>query len=297
MGPATAFDMSVASNSVITIPRLRDDGANWIDYESKARTAMGGKGLIRHMDGTARKPNPYPLLKSGEPTADGINPATDEQIDAKEKRLDEFEQKEYMARNVLLTTTSPRLCAKIRDKTAAEMWALIKSDATSKGPMYVIDARRRLAEMRCVDSAGVKAHLNALVRARDELISMGAHLDDSEFVQIVLQSLPAPYRPLLDSITGASSISGIPISSDKLMALVIQKAHTDELTEPQVRSAETAMHASGQSTGKRSQRRPKGDRFCENCKRTNHDTPDCFQKGGAKEGQAPWQRKSPDSDR
>ena len=56
----TNMPTSNSSNSAIAVPRLRDDGANWPDYQSKARTAMGARGLIQHVDGTVGKPVPYP---------------------------------------------------------------------------------------------------------------------------------------------------------------------------------------------------------------------------------------------
>jgi hypothetical protein len=87
------------------VPRLRDDGSNWVDYEHKARTAMGAKGLLRHVDGTTRKPIPYVTVGGLPVKADG-NPTNDDEIDAKERWLDEFEQKEYAACHIILMTVS-----------------------------------------------------------------------------------------------------------------------------------------------------------------------------------------------
>jgi hypothetical protein len=102
MRPGTQNDMSNpnSSNSSITVPRLRDDGANWPDYQSKARTAMGARGLIRHVDGTARKPLPYPEVNGVPMKKPGLE-ASDEDLEEKEKRLDEYEQKEYGAQHVM----------------------------------------------------------------------------------------------------------------------------------------------------------------------------------------------------
>jgi hypothetical protein len=45
--------------SFITIPKLRDNSSNWVDYESKVRSMLGAKGIIRHIDRTAIEPIPY----------------------------------------------------------------------------------------------------------------------------------------------------------------------------------------------------------------------------------------------
>ena len=116
------------SSNTIGVPRLRDDGANWADYESKAHTAMGARGLIRHRDGTARKPVAYPEEAGIPMKAPGIK-ATDKDLEEKERRFDEYEQKEYSAQHILLTTVSPRLTTAIKSLSASEMWKAIRTDA------------------------------------------------------------------------------------------------------------------------------------------------------------------------
>jgi hypothetical protein len=62
MGPAVTLDKSTANSSnVLSVPRLKDDGSNWVDYEAKARTALGLKGLIRNIQGTAWTLIPFAL--------------------------------------------------------------------------------------------------------------------------------------------------------------------------------------------------------------------------------------------
>src|ERR1700731_3015571 len=113
-----------SSNSAIAVPRLRNDEANWPDYQSKARTAMGARGLIRHVDGTARKPVPYPEVNGVPLKKPGIE-ATDDELEEKEKKLDEYKQREYGVPQVMLTTISPRLATLIKSKMASEMWSAI----------------------------------------------------------------------------------------------------------------------------------------------------------------------------
>jgi len=100
MGPARAMtDMVITSNSPsLVIPKLRDDGTNWADYEPRARRVMGSKGLVAHLEGRVKPPAPY-ILVNDVPMV-STNPdvaATDDQIEAKEKKLTEYEQREYLA--------------------------------------------------------------------------------------------------------------------------------------------------------------------------------------------------------
>ena len=83
--------------------------------------------------GTAIAPKPYALLADVAVIADGKTPATEEQIEAKEAKIQEFEKREYMAQHVILSTTSMRLGSKIKSlKTAKEMWDAVSADATNE---------------------------------------------------------------------------------------------------------------------------------------------------------------------
>src|ERR1700730_6516228 len=280
-----------SSNSSIARPRLRDDGANWPDYQSKARTAMGARGLIRHVDGTARKPDPYPEV-NGVPMKKAGVEATDDELEEKEKKLDEYEQKEYGAQHVMLTTVSPRLATLIKSKTASEMWSAICNDATKKSQLHKVDTRRRLQSMVCDEDGDIKAHLNAMIRLREELEGIGASVQDEDFGTMLLTSLPPSYRTLLHTITHAASLSGMAINPNDLMRIVLEEACQRELSQNVAKSGDAALNVSkGKGRkGKGNDNSPKNP--CGTCKRTNHKTEDCFSKGGAKEGQAPWQKKT-----
>jgi len=53
-------DIAITSSTQtsFTIPKLRDDGSNWTDYEPRVKNALGAKGLWKHADGRARQPVP-----------------------------------------------------------------------------------------------------------------------------------------------------------------------------------------------------------------------------------------------
>src|SRR3984893_12644308 len=291
MRPGAQNDMSNpnSSNSSIAVPRLRDDGANWPDYQSKARTAMGARGLIRHVDGTARKPLPYPEVNGVPMKKPGLE-ASDEDLEVIEKRVDEYEQKEHGSQHVMLTTVSPRLATLLKSMSTGEMWMAIRNDATKKSQLHKVDTRRRLQTMLCDEDTDIKAHLNAMTKLREELEAIGASVPDEDFGTMLLTSLPPSYRSLLHTITHAASLSGVAINPNDLMRIVLEESRQRELSENNPKSAYAALNAT-----KGKGRKGKGNENlqknpCATCKRTNHKTEDCFSKGGAKEGQAPWQK-------
>jgi len=80
MGPGEIMNnLSLNSNSdttTLSVPKLRDDGSNWSDYQSRIERAMGSKGLWRHMLGTAFAPRLYMLLNGIPVLSDGTTEAS-----------------------------------------------------------------------------------------------------------------------------------------------------------------------------------------------------------------------------
>ena len=96
-------------STILAVPKLCDDGSNWSDYYPRIQNTMGAKGLLRHVLGTATVPVLYVVTQGIPMLPDGKTPATEDQIEAKESRLVEFEKREYLAKHILLSTTSTRL--------------------------------------------------------------------------------------------------------------------------------------------------------------------------------------------
>jgi len=128
-------------SSVLSIVKLHDDGSNWSNYEPRIQKAMGSKGLWPHVEGRATAPKLYAVVNNISMLSNGKTPATEEQIEAKEARIVDFEKCEYLAQHILLSTTSTRVGALIKNlQSAQEMWDKIKADATTKSTLYLIDA-------------------------------------------------------------------------------------------------------------------------------------------------------------
>src|SRR5271168_4502002 len=130
MGPDMTTPSSISDSSTLAVPKLRDDGSNWSDYEPRLRNAMGAKGLWRHVEGTAVAPVPFAVSDGIPMLSDGKTKATEEQVEAKESKIIEFEKREYLARHILMSTTSTRLATKIKSMlTAEDMWKAVVDDA------------------------------------------------------------------------------------------------------------------------------------------------------------------------
>ena len=133
MGPETTMNTSNSDSTILAVPKLYDDGSNWADYQPRLQNVVGSKGLWRHVEGTTTLPMPFAVNNGIPMLNDGKTPATEDQIESKETKILEFEKREYLARHILMSTTSTQLGTKIKAlPTAEDMWKLIKDDATSK---------------------------------------------------------------------------------------------------------------------------------------------------------------------
>ena len=166
MGPEdtmSTLTMNSNSESTLSIPKLHDDGSNWADYELRLRKEMGSKGLWRHVEGLAVAPKLYVVADKIPVLSNGKTLATEEQLEAKEIRMIEFEKKEYLAQHIILSTTSICLGAKIKDLDMAEaMWKMVKADTTTKSTLYMLDAEDQLSTMKINDNEDAKTHLTEL---------------------------------------------------------------------------------------------------------------------------------------
>jgi hypothetical protein len=163
MGTETTMNNLSSNSSTLAIPKLRDDGSNWSDYQPRLQNVMGAKGLWRHVKGTATVPVPYTVSNGVPMLSDGKTPAMEDQIETKESKIIKFEKREYLARHILMSTTSTCLGTKIKMLATAEgMWKVIKDDAMSKSTLYLLDAEDQLSSIKLMDNEDAKAHLTEL---------------------------------------------------------------------------------------------------------------------------------------
>ena len=309
MGPGTTmFSQTSSTNSdstLLAVPKLRDDGSNWSDYYPRIQNAMGAKGLWRHVLGTATAPVPYVVTEGIPMLSNGKTPATEDQIEAKESKIIEFEKREYLARHILLSTTSTRLGAKIKDLSTAEaMWKAVENDATSKSTLYLLDAEDQLTSMKLADDEDPKTHLSELkqhfqlmLQRRDNLIKIGSTMSETRFNIIIMSSLPESYRPTLQTITASermSKLSGDKTSimkSDDLISFIIEEAQHRVINDERTKTAESALAARLKKAGKSEKDEDEPDVTCDNCKKPGHTKEQCYSKGGGSEGQGPRQKR------
>jgi exopolyphosphatase/pppGpp-phosphohydrolase len=166
----------------------------------------------------------------------------------------------------------------------------------------------QLSSMKLADEDDSKTHLTELkqhfqlmLQHRDNLIKIGSTMSDTRFNTIIMSLLPESYWPTLQTITASeqmSKLSGSQANSMKagdLIAFIIEEAQHRVINDDCTKNAESALAACTKNTGKpmdKKEEKGQSDETCKNCDRPGHSKPDCWFKGGGKEGQAPWIKKS-----
>src|ERR1700678_3723313 len=91
-----------------------------------------------------------------------------------------------------------------------------------------------------------------------------------------------------EQVSRLSSLQSRAMQANDLIAFILEEAQHCLINNERSKDVESAMAARTKKTGKpKGKRREnnKSDITCESCKKTGHGKPDCYSKGGGKEGQ------------
>jgi hypothetical protein len=94
-----------------------------------------------HIEGQAVKPKMYTVMYSVHMLLDRATASSEEQVEACEKRIDDFKTKQYLARHIMLNSILTRLMQTIKDEKDLKLvWEAIVKDAEDKSDLHQADA-------------------------------------------------------------------------------------------------------------------------------------------------------------
>ena len=156
----SAFSTNNPDTMALAVLKLCNDRSNWANYEPHIQRALGLKGLWRYIEGTAIVPKPYVLVARVPVLVDGTTQAMEDQIEAREMKIIDYNKHEYLTQHVILSTTFTHLNNKIKNlKTLHEMWDAVKVDAMTKSTLFLLNVEDQLASMKLTENDNPKAHL------------------------------------------------------------------------------------------------------------------------------------------
>jgi hypothetical protein len=194
--------------------------------------------MKRHIDGTVRIPPDLPAhLQKPK-----LTEAEEEELEELEKRQDEYDQRESMIKAQIFTTIPESLIIEFQKlETAHKIWEAVCARHEKKALTIQVDVRRRMYEMKCQDESNVRKHLEALAKMQEQLASMDAGLSKTEFVTVILGSLPKSYRPVINSMSMSASFAKVQLEPDTVISNLIDEFERLQVEERQLKAAESAL--------------------------------------------------------
>lgn len=205
--------MSTSDVLPASLPHLEVSGTNWAEFVMRFRTAIRGKGIWGHFDGSVPRPvlelpklkGPTPSISTGpKPSDDSDSPDAITLVDPRGKapepknfvigsgsEIKEWERSENLARALLLQRL-PTTTAFIVDEkeTVYEMWQTVVAEYTYKGAYSQTRLRREFLASHCPKNSDVQLFLHNLRARRTELKCMGITINDDDYRSTIIQSLP-----------------------------------------------------------------------------------------------------------
>jgi hypothetical protein len=298
MGPGPADLMSSDSSiKILSLPKLQANGENWVMYKERLRNHLTSKGLIRHVNGTAKKPAEVEVIndkvhKKGNPV-----PMDDDELETYYDSFADYEQKEVQVRDVIYETIPKTIFLQVKGQpTAAKVIGKLLSIFEQKGQATIQETLNKLTNLRYTDGSSMHAHVGTMFEIRERLAEMGYEISDEQFATYIRTSLTPTFRSLLTAMNAAAQTMGKPVALDALVSAIIEEAEMlyaeKKLDEQSKDSAMMASKGKGKRSGKFSKEEKKKLK-CDNCNFTEHTKDKCFAKGGGRENEAPdwWKEK------
>ena len=197
----------------------------------------------------------------------------EDQIEAREMKIIDYNKREYLAQHVILSTTATHLSSKIKNlKTSHDMWDAIKVDAMTKSTLFLLDMEDQLASMRLTENDNPKAHLievkqyfQLMGQWHNNLLKMGSTISNLCYNTIIMSLLLESYQPTLQTTTAAEcastllgTLSSKVMKPDDLITFIMEEAQHRVINNEHTKNMESALTALGKKQRTRKQHSNKG---------------------------------------
>ena len=296
MGPAEPIMSSIMPSkdeTLFHVPKLANDGSNWVVYKIRMKYAIASRGLTDYLEGTITAPG-HPILTSMDEQK-----WTDKDREAMseyESAFDNWNLREYLVRAQIAGSIEDSMLMKISHcDTAAEMWKSLCNQFEEKTRMVQVDLRKRMMQKKASEEDDIPAHLDSIRLLYEQLSGMGAMVDEGDYSSIIILSLPESYQLLLTTLGNAAQQARNPMTPDDYIIHATQEyerrhVHTEKSSTKD--AAFSVSNRNAKNTGNGAGNSKKNIE-CQNCHKRGHNKSDCWSKGGDKAGQGPrWRRNS-----
>lgn len=268
----------MASNNISTLPIPIFGGENYDFWKLKMKTLLRSHGLWRLVD-------------------QGYQEFEDESTlsDTQKKKLEEERMKDAKAlcliQNAVTESIFPRI---IRGNTAKEAWEILEQEFQGDSKVRSIklqSLRGEFENLKMKKGELMKDYFSRVIEIVNQMKSYGEVISDEKIVKKILLSLTEKYDDIVAIIEETKDLSKI--SVEQLMGSLEsheqrKKRHSNEEIEEmalqaklKLRYKDDKLKKNHENGGEKIKENKVSDTklFCDICKRTNHNSGDCYFKG------------------
>jgi len=252
----------------LKLPKLSPDGSNWVTYRDRLTWALQSNSIQGHIVAET-PPTEYTALG----TINGLeHPAR-------------WRKEEITIKQVLVSTLPDTAFNRIKGQAKVKnAWDILKRVYEECSKAMVADTIRRFRNQHCEEEGNVREHFDALANLREQLRVMGRMVEDADYTDTLLASLPTTYDAAISFISASACLGSTPLTSE-----IFERFILDEFNRRQVRnkSKEPKDEALSAETSKKGKGKDKRKVKCHNCHKKGHYKSECWAKGGGDEGGGP----------
>ena len=201
----------------LRVPILKADGSNWIMYWHKIELVVKSRELLGYLNGKMNQSIDLSIGKDAKwtPTA------------AKQKALDAYPEKEakWQKENawvqaLISGSSADSLCMRTRrEETAHGVWNVYMKAFEQRSQLFAQDLRRKLQELRYNEKGNLREHFDKLHTIREELAVLGDDVNEKEFANTIMLSLPTSYDSIVMIISTQAKFSSKPLDPEEIMSV------------------------------------------------------------------------------
>jgi hypothetical protein len=248
------------NDSKVTVPKLQADGANWVVYCNHLFWTLEAQVLEAHlMEDTV--PQDY----AGMGTIAGVSTAVC------------WRWGEGVVKQLITSTIPDTVFNHIKHEMCAkDVWEALRKLYEECTMMIAVELVRCIRTKKCREMDNVRTHFDQLADLCEQLAMMGKEIDDIDYMDILLASLPPSYETTCMAINVSTCMSKQKLTPDIILQFI-----TDEYEHHVTKDPDASMDEAFTSDAKRK----KKSIICYNCNKCGHVKANCWAKGGSKEGQ------------
>jgi hypothetical protein len=259
----------------IRLPKLATDGSNWVVYRDRVIWAMQVHTIDEHISDDTP---PQAYLDHG--TVDSLTPQA------------RWDKEENIIKQILCSTLPDTAFNRIKSATTIKaVWEILKRVYEDRSKALVADVIRRFRNRRCEETESVRTHFEALADLREQLAAMGKAVDDADYTDTLLASLPASYDSTISSISASAKLGSKTLTAEIFEQLITDEYERRQVKDKRVEPKDEALSADFSKKGGKGKSKDKKNVECYNCRKKGHYKSECWKKGGGDEGGGPQRGK------